>query len=137
MNRFTRICTLLPVLAVALAAAPALAATPALAGCPPQCALAASVVNAAGVPEAVAAAAGRLRFEGAGLAAASATAVRELAAEIRRMPPQATVTLKLAADSGLSGPAAASQTAARQRALAQALQQQGVDSGRVKLVAGP
>lgn len=117
--------------------AAALATLPAHAACPPQCAVAASVVNAAGVPDPVATATGRLRFDGAGLSRPSAAAVKDLAAALKRMPAQATVTLKIAADTGLAAPAAASQLAARQRALSQALQAEGVEAGRVRLVAGP
>ncbi len=118
-------------------AAAAAATGPAWAGCPPQCVTASSVVNAAGVPDGLASAAGRLQFRGPGLAAGSNPAVQALAAEIRRLPAGASVTLRVATDAGLTGSAATSQANTRQRALQQALQAAGVKPGQVKLDSGP
>jgi len=118
-------------LGLALLAPPA-----ARAACPASCVTASSVVNAAGVPDALTSAAGRLQFRGDGLAPGGAAAIKALAGEIKRLPANASVTLRVGADSALVGPAAGTQAAARQRALQQALQKEGVKPGQVKLEAG-
>ncbi len=108
-----------------------LAPQAAQATCPPSCAMADSVVNAAGVPEDLSRMATRLAFNADGLAPASARTVKELAAEIKRLPAGATLTLRVGADSGLAGAAAARQAAARQQALQTALAKEGVKAGQV------
>ncbi len=107
------------------------------AGCPPTCATASSVVNAAGVPTKLARAAAQLQFRGDTLSPAAAGAVKTLAAEIKRLPASARVTLRVGADGSLTGAAASSQVSARQRAVQQALEQQGVRAAQLLLEALP
>ena len=115
-------------LALSAAVPPAYAAK-----CPEDCATAASVLHAAGVPPELKLAAARLRFDGNGMAAGDAAAVQAMAAAFKGLPAKAVVNLKVAADSVLQGSAARRQVAARQRALKQALQAAGVSGSRFKV----
>jgi len=129
--------TLHKLIPVALLGLALLAPPAARAACPlSSCATVSSVVNAAGVPAALSSAAGRLPFRGDGLAPGGNAAIKALAVEIKRLPANASVTLRVSADSALVGPAAGLQAAARQRALQQALQKEGVKPAQVTLEAG-
>jgi len=128
--------TLHKLIPVALLGLALLAPPAARAACPDGCATVSSVVNAAGVPAALSSAAGRLPFRGDGLAPGGNAAIKALAVEIKRLPANASVTLRVSADSALVGPAAGLQAAARQRALQQALQKEGVKPAQVTLEAG-
>lgn len=107
------------------------------ASCPAICVSASSVVNAAGVPTKLARAAAQLRLRGDALAPDAAGQVKALAAEIKRLPASARLTLRVAADSSLTGAAASSQASARQRAVQQALEKQGVRAAQLVLEALP
>lgn len=120
---------------VGLALACAALSVPAAAAiCPPKCASVSSVVHAAGVPPGVAQIVDTLSFDGPALKDADA-AVKQLAEEVKALPARAVLTLKVGADSSLSGAAARRQATARAGAMRAALSQAGVPAKRVKVVA--
>ncbi len=124
---------LMLLVALALAAAPHGAAW---AACKPTCAIAASVVHAAGVPPGLRQALQKLEFNGTGLAAGDAAVVQDIVRALAAMPAGTQVTLSTRADPGLTGSAATRQAQARAQALSQAvragLKTAGVKEGVLK-----
>lgn len=116
-----------------------LALPSAWAGCKPGCAVAASVVHAAGVPVGLARALQQLDFNGAGLAASDAAVVKNIVASLATLPAGAQMSLAVRADSGLTGSAATRQAQARAQALDQAvragLKGAGAKAGVLKEIA--
>jgi hypothetical protein len=104
------------------------------AGCPPKCASVSSVVHAAGVPQGVSQLVEALTFDGPALTDADA-AVKQLAAEIKALPPKAVVALKVGADADITGAAAKRQATARAAALRTALTKAGVPARRFSVAA--
>ena len=110
-------CLVITGLALALAAVP-----PALwAKCKPNCAVADSVVHAAGVPPGLRLALQRLEFNGTALAAGDAAVVKDIVRTLAGLPAGAQVSLTTRADPGLAGMAAARQAQGRAQMLEQAV----------------
>jgi len=107
--------------AVALAVALAAPHAAAQAKCKPDCAIAASVVHAAGVPLALRQALQRLEFNGTGLAAGDAAVVQDIVRTLAALPAGTQVALSTRADAGLTGSTATRQAQARAQALEQAV----------------
>ncbi len=98
------------------------AAHPALwAKCQPNCAVASSVVHAAGVPPGLRLALQRLQFSGSGLAAGDGAVVKDIVRTLSGLPAGSQVSLSTRADAGITGVAGARQAQARAQALEQAL----------------
>lgn len=89
--------------------------------CKPNCAVADSVVHAAGVPPGLRLALQRLEFNGTALAAADAAVVKDMVRTLAGLPAGAQVSLSTRADTGLTGMAAARQAQGRAQILDQAL----------------
>ena len=89
--------------------------------CKPNCAVADSVVHAAGVPPGLRLALQRLEFNGAALAAADAAVVKDIVRTLAGLPAGAQVSLSTRADSGLTGMAATRQAQGRAQMLERAL----------------
>lgn len=89
--------------------------------CKPDCALASSVVHAAGVPPGLRLALQRLEFNGTALAAGDAAVVKDIVRTLSGLPAGSQVTLNTRADAGVSGMAATRQAQARAQILEQAL----------------
>ena len=109
----------LMVLACVLASALGVAAAPTSvwAKCKPNCAVASSVVHAAGVPPGLRLALQRLEFNGSALAAGDAAVVKDIVRALAGLPASVQVSLSTRADAGLTGTAAARQAQARAQAL--------------------
>ena len=89
--------------------------------CKPDCAIADSVVHAAGVPPALRTALQRLEFNGTGLAAGDAAVVTDIVRALAALPAGAQVALSTRADPGLTGSTATRQAQARAQALEKAV----------------
>lgn len=89
--------------------------------CKPNCAVADSVVHAAGVPPGLRLALQRLEFNGTALATADAAVVRDIVRTLAGLPAGAQVLLSTRADPGLTGMAASRQAQARAQMLERAL----------------
>lgn len=116
-----------------LLVATVLAALPAVswAKCKPDCAVADSVVHAAGVPPALRQALQSLEFNGTGLAAGDAAAVQDIVRALAALPAGSQVALSARGDPGLAGSSATRQARARAKALEQAVRA-GLKSAGVK-----
>jgi hypothetical protein len=113
---FERLSGLLVGLLLAAAAQGAAAA-----GCKPACAVASSVVHAAGVPPDLGRALQQLEFKGTALAPGDAAAVKDIVRSLAALPAGAQMSLAVHADSALKGAAATRQAQARAQALDQAV----------------
>ncbi len=89
--------------------------------CKPNCAVADSVVHAAGVPPGLRLALQRLEFNGTALAAGDTAVVRDIVRMLAGLPAGAQVALSTRADTTLTGMAAARQAQGRAQILDQAL----------------
>ena len=89
--------------------------------CKPNCAVASSVVHAAGVPPGLRLALQRLEFNGSALAAGDSAVVTDIVRTLSGLPAGSQVSLSTRADVGVNGVAAARQAQARAQALEQAL----------------